>query len=125
MGSSSTARSDLPSRPKFKWDMRSCPWTDGKGNQEQYVLQVRRWSKYHDALPDNNSNKIPSELRGLTLQAQLFDRAIDLCRGISDDVIASETAVDEICKALHKRDAISVVSCLFEDFEKLLQFKRG
>lgn len=124
MGLSSHALSDLPTRPKFKRDMRSCPWTDWKGNQEQFVIQVRRWSKYHDALPDNNSNKIPAELRGLTLLAQLFDCAIDLCRAISDDVIGSAAGVDEIFKALHKRDELSVVSALLEDFGKLLQFKR-
>lgn len=65
---SSTALSDLPTSSKLKWYMRSYPWTDGKWNQEPHVLQVGRRSKYHDTLPDNNSNKIPAELRGLTLQ---------------------------------------------------------
>lgn len=72
MGPGNTSRYDLPSCPRFAWDMRNCPWTDGKGNKEQYVLSVNRWSKYHDVLTDVNGNKTPVALRGLTLQAQLF-----------------------------------------------------
>lgn len=90
MGTRSNARSDRPSRPHFKWDMRKCPWTNRKGNQEQYVINVRRWCRCHDSLPENNSNRIRQELRRLTLQAQLYDCAVDLCSGIREDVIASD-----------------------------------
>lgn len=50
---------------------------------------------------------------------------MDLSNGIGDDIIASNECVDDIFKALHKRNALSVVSKLFNDFLKTLQLKCG
>lgn len=33
---------DLPSRLKFSWDLRTAPWTDGKGCQENYFDDVQK-----------------------------------------------------------------------------------
>ena len=77
-----TSNSDLPKRPRFSWDIRSVPWTDGKGDQEEYVNAVRSWSSFHNKLPDSNSNKIPKSLRGIMLHSHLYGRAKDLCKEI-------------------------------------------
>lgn len=50
-------------------------------------------------------------------------RAVDFSRDIDDADIASEGGVDKICKALQKKDALSVVSSLYKAFNKLLDRK--
>lgn len=74
------------------------------------------WSAFQDELPDNNSNKIPTALRGIMLFSQLYGCARDICKTISMDVIKSEDGVSETIKAIHKRDALSTVSDLFMIF---------
>lgn len=64
MGPAQESSSGVPSRLKFSWDIKNVPWTDGKGCQEDYSKAVDLWSKFHDRLPDSNSNKISKELRG-------------------------------------------------------------
>lgn len=101
--------SDLPSRPRFSWDTKSVPWTDGKGNQDEYKRSITLWRSFHDKLPANNSNKIPIELRGIMLKSQLFGRARDLCTSIPDEDIASAEGVNKIVQKLYTRDALTVV----------------
>ena len=115
----------LPNRPKFSWDIRSVPWTDGKGNQEDYKTSVDLWSAFHDALPNTNSNKIPAALRGIMLQSNLFGRAKEICRKIPDDIVRSFEGQEAIIKALFKRDALSTVSSIYQDFIVLLNTRRG
>jgi len=117
--------SNLPSRPKFSWDIRSTPWTDGRGNQEGFARAVKLWGQFHDKLPASNSNKIPADLRGICLKSQLFGRALDLCKGIPDDDIASENGAQLIIDAIYKRDALSVVSEVYQDFNDLLTCRRS
>ena len=76
-----------PSRPRFSWDMKNAPWTDGKGNQERFYEAVQQWVNFHNLLPDSNSNKIPANLQGVILQSQLYGRARDLCLKISSTEI--------------------------------------
>lgn len=45
-------------------------------------------------------------------------------RGIGENSIASDEA-DDICKALHNRDALSVLHLLLKEPGKLLNFGRG
>ena len=116
---------DLPKRHRFSWDTRLVPWTDGKCNQEDYVNAVRSWSAFHDMLPDTNTNKIPKKLRGIMLHSHLYGLAKDFCQEIPFDQIATEDGCDKICKALHKRDALSVFSTVYGDFLNLLSMKRG
>ena len=42
----------MPSRPKYSWDIKNVPWTDGKGNQDECAESVELWTAFHDALPD-------------------------------------------------------------------------
>ena len=65
------------------------PWTDGCGNQEDYVSAVRSWSAFHAKRPDSNSNKIPKNLRGTMLHSHLYGRAKDLCKEITFAEISS------------------------------------
>ena len=116
---------DLPKRPRFSWDIRTVPWTDGKGSQEDYVSSVTSWDSFHAKLPDSNSNKIPKGLRGIMLHSHLYGRAKDLCKDIPFAKISSNEGVQLICKALHKKDASSVVNTVYTDFMQLLATKRG
>lgn len=85
----------------FSWDMRTCTWTDGRGDEEPYASDVRPWCKSHDALPANNSNLVPPDRRGMTLNAYLYDSAADLCHSIPHDIIGSVEGVDAIIDALY------------------------
>ena len=115
----------LPSRPKFHWDVKSPPWTDARGDQLEYKNQVDLWKHFHDSLPNNNSNKIPSNLQAICLKSQLFGRAIDLCSGITNTELSSEDGVSKIVNAIYQRDGLSVVSEAYRVFNDLLDTKRG
>jgi len=115
----------LPNRPRFSWDIRNVPWTDGKGSQEDYKNSVDLWSAFHDALPNTNANKLPIALRGIMLQSSLYGRAKEICRKVPDEVIRSAEGKDAIVNALHKRDALSTVSAVYQDFVTLLNVRRG
>eukprot|EP00178_Gracilaria_changii_P001339 TRINITY_DN1187_c0_g1_i12.p1 TRINITY_DN1187_c0_g1~~TRINITY_DN1187_c0_g1_i12.p1 ORF type:complete len:348 (-),score=40.05 TRINITY_DN1187_c0_g1_i12:1053-2096(-) len=124
MGPGSSS-SDLPTRPRFTWDIRNVPWTDGKGNQEPYATAVRQWSALHGKLNDDNSNKIPEDLQGIMLQSQLYGRARDLCKSIPQDIIESKDGVQAIVGAVYKRDALAVISDVYHDFVGLFALRRG
>lgn len=124
-GSANTSNSDLPSRPKFQRDIRSVSWTDGRGNQEVYAHAVKQWGKFHDGLLHSNSNKIATSLPGIFLEAQLYGRAMDLCKCITDEQLASDKGASLIVKAIYQRNAISVVSEVYRDFTDILSTKRG
>ena len=119
-----SANIELPKLPRFPWDIRSVPWTDGKGSQEDYVSAVQSWSSFHNRLPTTNNSKIPIGLRGIMLHSHLYGRAKDICKNIPLAKIESNDGVDAICYALHKRDALSVVSNAYSDFLQLLSTKR-
>ena len=100
----------MPTTPRFSWDIRNIPWTDGKGNQEEYAKSVELRNAFHNKLPDSNSNKIPLALRGIMLQSQLYGRAMDMCKSTLDEDIQSTTGSDHIVSAIYKRGSLSVVS---------------
>ena len=116
---------DLPSRPRFSWDSRQVPWTDGKGNQEQYAAAVRLWKLFHDTLPAANANKIPKSLQGVMLRSQLYGQAADLCKGLTDSDLTNEAGAQKVLNCVYKRDALAVISDVYHDFMTLLTMKRG
>ncbi len=67
-------------------------------------------------LPDNNSKKIPKKFRRIMPHSHLYGRAKDFCQEIPFEKISSEDGCDKICKELHERDALSVVSTVYGDF---------
>ena len=117
--------SSVPSRPRFSWDAKSAPWTDGKGDQEEYFKAVKLWQAFNDALPDRNSNKIPTGLRAICLNSQLYGGAKELCSGISDEQLLTTEGVKSIVDCIYQRDALSVVSEAFRSFNALLNTRRG
>ncbi len=119
------AAQQVPSRPKCSWDIRSVPWTDGAGDQEQYACSVALWRAFHDKLPESNTRKIPYALQGIMLQSQLYGRALDLSKKIPDSIIQSEQGTDAIVNDVYKRDPLAVVSNVYQDFIDLLNCKRG
>ena len=116
---------DLPSRPKFSWDIKNAPWTDAKGAQEKYYKSVLLWKSFHDKLPETNSNKIPSELQGIILKSQLFGRAVHLIEKVPDDEITAVDGAMAVAKCIYKCDPLSVVMDTFAKFNGLLQTIRG
>ena len=79
------------------------PWTDGRGNQEDYVNPVKSWQAFHAKLPDSNSNKIPQGLRGIMLHSHLYGCAKDLCKEIPFNVIESNDGVDKYANLYTKK----------------------
>ena len=114
----------LPSRGRFQWDLKSPPWTDGRGNQENYVKAVSLWVEFHNALPESNSNKVPQTLQGLMLKSQLFGRAADLASKVSNEELRSADGAMKIARAVHKVDALSQVTKMAEQFANLLTTQR-
>lgn len=108
------SRSNVPSRTRFMWELRNCPWTDGKVPQEGYDSSVYFWSDYHDNFPISNANKIPNSLRCFQLMAQLFFHAADLIKYIPRTTIIYEDGVDAIVAELNKRDPFPVFSEVFD-----------
>ena len=115
----------VPSRPRFSWDLRNAPWTDGKGNQERFYESVKQWCAFHDNLPNTNPNKIPSSLQGMLLQSQLYGRARDICLKISAEDIKAADGAMKIAHAIHKSDSLAVVNDAFQKFQDLLSVSRG
>lgn len=60
----------------------------------------------------------------MCLKSQFFRRVLDLCNGIPDDVIAFDRGVDHITAAMYKRDALSVASDVYHDFNSHLNVRR-
>ena len=114
-----------PHRPKFHWDLKNAPWTDGRGSQEQYYNAVKLWKSFHDKLPEGNGNKIPANLQGLILQSQLYDRALDLVKKVPADKIQSDDGALEVASAIYKQDVLSIVTDTFHRFLDLLRTKQG
>lgn len=120
-----SSQGSIPTRPRFSWDLRNVPWTDGVGNQEEYHRSVMLWKKFHDALPDANGNKIPANLQGLMLQSQLYGRARDVCKSLSDADISSAEGAMKIVGTVFQRDPLAVVAGVFRDFSEMISMRRG
>ena len=115
----------LPSRPRFSWDTRNAPWTDGIGDQEGYANAVKRWCAFHDSVHDNNANKVMKVSRGMILQSQLCGRAKIRGDAIDDTVLCSEGGVTAIVDVIYKIDALSVGNSAYSDYVKLLSIRRS
>lgn len=68
------------------------------------------WSQLHDQLSASNLQKLAENVRRICLTFQLCCQALDLCKGISDDVTTSEKGAQAAVDAVYKRDAFSVLS---------------
>ena len=98
---------DLPSRPRFLWDVKNAALTECKGIQVgSYISDVLR-KAFHDKLPRDNSKIIPLDLQDITLQSQLYVRVIDICKKVSEEVIQFENGAVAIALAIHEYDPLS------------------
>lgn len=115
---------DLPSHPKFSWNIFATSWTNGCLNQESLAHAVKLREAFHDKFPASNFNRITADIRGICLKSQLFGRALDLTKGIADDVIASDQGIAAIVDARNKRNALSVVNEIYAYFIDILALHR-
>lgn len=122
---SSSEKISKRSHIKFYWDLRSAPWTDGRGPQDEYADEVDRWCDFHDMLEEKNPNRIPPELRGTMLWEHLSGSAKDCARKIPRDILMSEDGPNAFVDAVHRRDPLSAVSTVYADFSALVSARRG
>ena len=115
----------VPARPRFAWDLKSPPWTDGKGSGEKYIATVKLWKKYHDKLPLNSSSKIPPDMQGIALKSQLYGRADIVASKISDEDLMKEDGALTLAKAIYKIDSLSKVTSIAQHFNELLTTTRN
>lgn len=125
MGLSDPSLAPLPTRPRFTWDIRNVPWTHGTGNQNEYAKAVKLWDAFQSKLPDSNPNKISTDLCGIVLQSQLHGRAGDMCAPIANSESQSAEGWNRTVEAIQKRDALFVVSKVYQNFTSLLSMKRA
>lgn len=124
-GSSSEKDIGTPSRPKFSWDLKSAPWTDGRGTQEEFPDAVERWCDFHDLLEEKNPNKISPRLRGVMLWSQLSGRGRDCARKIPKAVLMSEHGAHAILFAIYRHYPLFIVSSVFNGFTALVSARRA
>lgn len=110
---------------RYHWDMRSVPWTDGRGPQDEYADAVERWCDFHDLLEDKNPNKIPPKLRGTMLWAHLSGRVKDFAKKIPREILLSEDRSKAFFAALHRSDPLSVVSTVYANYATLFSSRRS
>ena len=125
MGPANNSSHELPNRPKFSWDGKTVPWTDGHGPQDRYAESVAEWSMYHDLLPMGNANRYDKKIRGTILKSQLFGRPRDLVRSIAAEDLQSDMGVQHVVNAIYKRDTLTVLNDVYVDFNNLVSAKRG
>ena len=107
---------DVPSRPRFSWDLKTVPWTDGRGDQREYVEAVALWEQFHDNLPSTSASRIDKKNRGIVLLSNLYGRARSLTLPIKDKVIAEpDNAVQLITSTIYKKDALSSVTLVHDE----------
>lgn len=112
-------------RPRFQWDVKNAPWSDGVGDQYEYVRSVRSRSVCMDALGTNRSNRVPKKLRRLLLQAQLRWRGKELTSHLSPEELVTGNGVEVIIDSLHNPDPHMVINKVYEAFNNLVNCKRS
>lgn len=115
---------DVPSRPKFSWDLKSASWTDARGPQEGFFDAVKLWNSFHDILPETNVNEIPSSLQGIMIKSQLYGRAVDICKKVSNETVMSPDGAMAIARAIHRCDRLSATASTYARISVILLASR-
>lgn len=115
----------LPSRSTFSCDIKSVPWTDGCGDQQDYEREVDNSCAFLDVLPNASSNKMFKLNRGIVLQSNIYGRAHDLCNAIYKDIIRSNDGVIAVKEAVNRDDSLRTISNAQSKRNTLLKTKRG
>lgn len=114
----------MSNKPRFGWDIRTSPGTDGKGYQEGYARAFELWCDYQDSLPDINTNKINKTQCGTLLLAQLSSRAIDRTSGLSKDDVKSDGGADMLVAAIYKNNLLSTRMGALANMSELHNMRR-
>lgn len=106
-----------PNRSRCFWYIRSLPWTDVQGVQQEYAKAVKRWCQSYDNLAHGNRNNISVASLGIVLLSNLYGRAKDLCESTEYMVgEANFVCVASVSYALNKRECLSVVNVVHQEF---------
>lgn len=84
------------------------------------MKHVRRWSTFHDNLPESNRNKISVSNLRIVLLSHLYGRAKDLCKRIENKVISSHDVVDIIINAFNKHNPLYIFTLAYGEVQLLL-----
>ena len=79
----------------------------------------------HDKLPPGHGIKIDPQLQGIVLKSQLFGRAADLVKKLSDEDIMGNNEALRIAAVIYKTDPLTVLTDSFSKFQSLLNTRRG
>lgn len=100
--------------------MKSFPWTDGQGPQEENSESVTEWCNFHNLLFDNNSSKLEKKVRDTILKFQCYGLSKDLVKSLKKDKLNSEYGAIYVVISIHKRDPLSFATAVCPDFNELL-----
>lgn len=112
-------------RPRFAWDPKRLPWTDGKWNQGRFRTAVYDWKEYHAFLQDTTSNKIAPKIQAIILNSQLNGQAADVIADLTNEDLKNENGVKLIVHALYQRYFLSFISEAYEGLNTLLNTRRS
>lgn len=115
----------VSSLPKFLFNGKSVPWTDGHGPQERDAEVVEVWSSQNDPLPDTNPNKFPKNVRGSILKSQLYGCARDVARRVKTEELQSVDGVSFVVDAIFKKDPLTVLPGEHAESSNLFNERRG
>lgn len=100
--SSSENTFQVTKRPKFLIGH----WASSVNGWERRPVTVRcSWEileVFYVKLPVTNSNTPPKSLQGIIMKSQLYGRASDLCKSITDDILKSDNGADAVVKEIYK-----------------------
>lgn len=120
MGPDSSSVVIVLPRPDVYRDLTFVPWTDGQSNQQEYAKAVRRGSAFPDKLVDGNWDKTGKAKRGMLLQANLYGRATDVCDGLYDFNVVSQSRDAPFVSTIYKNVPLSVVAGIFLELQNPL-----
>lgn len=117
--------SKRPSAPLFSRDLKTAPWRNGRGSENDYSKPVSDWCSFHSLLPDIYSNKWVKRLWGPLRKPQCCGKANDLVRSVPKEKSYSDSVAQYIVTAIHKHDLLSFISNVFSDFNDFCQLNGG
>lgn len=86
---------------------------------------VKLWAQVHNKLPPSSPQKLTKDVCGNCLKSQHFWRALNLCKFIEDNFIASDEDVKKIVNVIFMHDWLSISSEVYNNFPNLLNRRRS
>lgn len=88
-------------RPRFSWDARNVPWTDGVGDQVEYSEAFLARGSFHHIPSEKNGNQIEKKNRDIVLMSNLFRQAKDVCHAVHGEVLPSDEGAQLVVDAVY------------------------